>query len=60
MKYIEECELQNEKKEKVKKEKESMCKRALLQKEKHNRLVKKMKKARELPNKNQKISLPEM
>ena len=48
MKYIEECELQNEKKEKVKKEKETVYRRALLQKAKHDRLVKKMKKAGEL------------
>ena len=44
MKYIEECELQNERKEKIKKEKESVCRKALLQKSKHDRLVNKIKK----------------
>ena len=49
MKYIEECELQNERKEKIKKEKEIVCRKALLQKSKHDRLVNRMKKASKLP-----------
>ena len=48
MKYIEDCELQNKRKEKVKKEKESVCRKALLQKAKYDRLVNRMKKAGEL------------
>ena len=48
MKYITETEMRTKRKEQIKKEKDIVCKRALLQKRKRDRLVKKMQKASEL------------
>ena len=48
MKYITETEMHTKRKEQMKKEKDIVCKRALLQKRKRDSLVKKMQKAGEL------------
>ena len=48
MKYIKESEMYTKKTEQMKKEKDIVCKRALLQKRKRDRLVKKIQKVSEL------------
>ena len=48
MKYVTETEICTKRKEQIKKEKDIVCKRALLQKRKRDRLVKNMQKASEL------------
>ena len=48
MKYVQEAERRSQKIEKIKQEKQAVCKRALLQKAKRDRLVRKLKLQGEL------------
>ena len=59
MKYVQEAGQRSQKIEKIKQEKQAVCKRALLQKAKRDRLVRKLKLQGELQNKRVKRRLRE-